>query len=66
MNYIPSDDGIKELESTDLSTLTASEQLQAIEDIEWMLQTNSYRNNYFERLLDLETKLYKVSKGEEE
>lgn len=66
MSYVPSDNRIKELENTDLSTLTASEQLRAIEDVEWMLQTDSYSKIYLERLLVLEKDLYKVSGGGDE
>jgi hypothetical protein len=48
--YKQSDDTIKELESTNLSILKASELLLTIEDVEWMLQTESYRTYYLDRL----------------
>jgi hypothetical protein len=62
--YKPSDDRIKELESTDLSILTASELLLAIEDVEWMIQTESYRDHYLDRLQALYDRL--LHEGEEE
>jgi hypothetical protein len=55
--YKPSDDRIKELESADLSILTASELLLAIEDVEWMIQTESYRDHYLDRLQVLYDKM---------
>jgi hypothetical protein len=57
--YKPSEDQIKYYESMDLSTLTATELLIAIEDVEWMLQTDSYRNHYLERLEILFEKINK-------
>lgn len=50
MSYKPSEDQIKQLELLDLSILTPSELLQAIEDVEWMLQTEPYREHYLGRL----------------
>jgi hypothetical protein len=58
-DYKPSEDQIKYYESMDLSTLTATELLIAIEDVEWMLQTDSYRNHYLERLEILFEKINK-------
>jgi len=55
--YKPSEDQILKLESLDLSILTATEFLIAIEDVEWMLQTPSYRTHYLDRLQALYDKM---------
>jgi hypothetical protein len=54
MNYKPSEDQIIYLENIDLKQLDLDQLDQLKEEVSIILQTKSYREHYFNRLIDLE------------
>ena len=61
--YKPPDNHVSDIELLIQEELTSEVLSKISDDVSWMLQTDSYRLHYLDRLEQLEQKLVKLEEG---